>query len=65
MIMHMQDKAHEESLRYLRLWTLEEKKNRQDLIEVFKMHMGLSNVLLHELFKLMKIVRVQGGTRAN
>jgi len=36
----------------LRLWTLEERRNRQDLIEVFKMYRGLSNVLLHELFTL-------------
>jgi len=48
----VQDKAYEERLRCLRLWTLEEMRNRQDLIEVFKMYRGLSNVLLHELFTL-------------
>jgi len=50
MILNMQDKANEERLRCLRLWTLEESRNRQDLIEVFKMYRGLSNVLLHELY---------------
>jgi len=34
------------------LKALEERRNRQDLIEVFKMYRGLSNVLLHELFTL-------------
>jgi len=37
MIMNIQDKAYEERLRCLRLWTIEERRNRQDLIEVFKM----------------------------
>jgi len=36
----------------LRFWALKEGRNRQDLIEVFKMYMGLSTVLLHELFTL-------------
>ena len=30
----------------LRLWTLEERRNRQDLIEVFKMFGGFSNISL-------------------
>ena len=34
------------------LWTLEETRNRQDLIEVFKMFRGFSKVLLQELFML-------------
>ena len=37
MIINMQDKAYDERLRCLGLWTLEERRNRQDLIEVFKM----------------------------
>jgi len=48
----MQDKTYEDRLRCLRLWTLEERRNRQDLIDIFKMYRGLSNVLLHELFTL-------------
>jgi len=50
MIMNMQDKRYEDRLRCLGLWTLEERRNRQDLIEVFKMYRGFSNVSLHELF---------------
>jgi len=38
-------KTYEDRLRCLRLWTLEERRNRQDLIEVSKMYRGLSNFL--------------------
>ena len=48
MIINMQDKAYEERLRCLWLWTLEERRNRQDLIEVFKMFSGFSKVSLVE-----------------
>jgi len=41
MIMNMQDKAYEDRLRCLRLSTFNERRNRQDLIEVFKMYRGL------------------------
>ena len=50
MIINMQDKAYEERLQCLGLWTLEERRNRQDLIEVFKMFRGFSKVSLQELF---------------
>jgi len=63
--MNMQDKAYEERLRCLKLWTLEERRNRQDLIEVFKMYRGLSNVLLHEHFTLDANSMDTRGTRAN
>jgi len=46
----MQDKTHEDRLKCLGLWTLEERRNKQDLIEVFKMFEGFSSVSLHELF---------------
>jgi len=65
MIMIMQDKAYEEKLRSLTLWALEERRNRQDLIEVFKMYRGLSNVLLHELFTLDESGKGTRGTCAN
>ena len=31
-----------ERLKCLNLWTLEERRNRQDMIEVFKMYMGFT-----------------------
>ena len=37
MINNMEGKSYEERLYCLKLWTLEERRNRQDLIEVFKM----------------------------
>jgi len=37
----------------------------QDHIVVFKMYRELGNVLLHELLRWMRTVRVQGSTRAN
>jgi len=51
----------------LGVWILKERKNGTDLIEVFKMYRGLSNVLLHELFTLDENnrLRVQGGARAD
>ena len=50
MFTDMQDKSYEDRLQCLGLWTLEERRNRQDLIEVFKMLKGFSSVSLHELF---------------
>jgi len=40
-INNMEGKTYEERLQCLKLWTLEERKNRQDLIEVFKICNGL------------------------
>jgi len=48
----MNGKTYEDRLRCLRLWTLEERRNRQDLIEVFKMYRGFSNISLLMLFIL-------------
>jgi len=51
-IKNMKGQSYEERLYYLRLWSLEERMNRQDLIEVFKMCNGLSRLKLNELFTL-------------
>jgi len=59
----MQDKAYEERLRCLWLWTLEERRNRQDLIEVFKMFSGFSKVSLVQglcRFRAVQLVQSQG-----
>ena len=34
------------------LRTLEEPRNRQDIIEIFEMYRGYSSVALHELFEI-------------
>jgi len=46
----------------IRLWTLEETRNKQALIEVFEMYRELSNVLLYEIFTLDENSR---GTRGH
>jgi len=48
----MREKTYEERLKSLGLWTLEERRNRQDIIEVFKMYRGYSSVALQELFEI-------------
>jgi len=50
MINNMEGKSYEERLCYLKLWTLEERRNRQDLTEVFKMYYGLSRLKINEFF---------------
>ena len=52
MINNMDGKSYEERLQCLKLWTLEERRNRQDLIEVFKMCNGISRLKLNEFFTL-------------
>jgi len=52
MINNIERKASEEILRCLKLWTLVERKNRQERIQVFRMCNGLSRLKLNELFTL-------------
>jgi len=52
MINNMEGKSYEERLYCLKLWTLEEQRNRQDLIEVFKMSNVLLRLKLKEFFTL-------------
>ena len=56
MIINVEGLGDEErlGLRCLNLWSLEERRNRQDLIEVFKMSQGKSIITLQELFILKK-----------
>ena len=44
------------------LWSLEERRNRQDLIEVFKMAKGMTRIRLQELFTLEENMK---GTRGH
>ena len=52
MITNMREKTYEERLKLLGLWTLEERRNRQDIIEFLKMYRGYSSVALQELFEI-------------
>jgi len=58
----MKGKSSEERLHCLKSWTLEERRNRKDLIEVYKMCNGLSRLNLNELFTLDVNIR---GTRGH
>jgi len=62
MINNMERKTYEERLQCLKLWTLEERRNTQDLIEVFKICNGLSRIRLTALFTLDDNIK---GTRGH
>jgi len=53
---------YEERLRQLDLWTLEERRNRADLLQVFKMYKGLSTISLpfSNFFTLSTVVNTRG-----
>ena len=50
----MGEKTYEERLKSLWLWTLEEHRNRPDIIEVLKVYREYSFVALNELFVIDK-----------
>jgi len=50
-IQGMKGKSYQERLQKLSLWSLEERRNRQDLIEVFKICKGFSRIRPEELFQ--------------
>jgi len=54
MIVNVEGLSYEKRLRCLKLWTLEERRNTQDLIEVFKISQGKSIIGLQDLFTLNK-----------
>ena len=61
MFTELKGKDYYERLRYLNLCTLEERRNRQDLIGVFKMHKGFTNMDIRELQRSL-ILNVLGTT---
>ena len=64
--------AHEERLKKLNLWTLEERRNRADMIETFKIIKWISNVPLEAFFEIdiqsrlhrLKLVKTRSATNA-
>ena len=52
MFRHLKDRDYSYRLQQLGLWTLEERRNRSDLLEVFKMAKGLSATPLQSFFTL-------------
>ena len=61
MVPGLKNKSYEERLQQLGLWTLEERRNRADLIEVFKILNGLTTIPFDELFE----VDISGRTRGH
>jgi len=60
MFKDLRQRTYGERLKSLNLWTLEERQNRQDLIEVFKMYKGFTRLSIDELFKRDQILKEQG-----
>lgn len=52
----LRSKGYIERLQKLQLWSLEERRNRADLIEVFKMYRGLTDVPFDQFFQLSKSI---------
>ena len=57
--LRIRDFPYEERLEHLNLWTLEERRNRSDLIEVFKMHNGLTKIPFDRFFELKNDLSVE------
>ena len=60
MIISIKSLQYENRLQKLRLWTLEEHRNRADLIEVFKMAHGFSVIPLTDMFQIDTAGRTRG-----
>jgi len=60
MITSLKSLQYEARLQKLGLWTLEERRNRADLIEVFKMARGFSAIPLTDMFQIDTTGRTRG-----
>ena len=60
MVPGLKNLPYVDRLRALRLWSLGERRNRSDLLEVFKMKQGLSAAPFDQMFKLNRTERTHG-----
>ena len=60
MVLGLKNLSSEKRLEHLGLWTLEERRNRADLLEVFKMYKGLSTIPSERLFALSTATNTRG-----
>ena len=65
MIVNMDWLSYEDRLQSLKLWSLEERRNRQDLTEVFKMSKSMTRIRLQELFTLEENNKATRGHSLN
>ena len=62
MVPGLRQLTYEQRLKRLRLWTLEERRNRADLLEVFKMYKGLSLTPFSRFFTISNVSSTRGHT---
>ena len=62
MIPGLRQLPYEKRLESLKLWTLEERRNRADLLEVFRMYRGLSTTSFVSMFTLSSNTTTRGHT---
>ena len=60
MVPEVRDRSYENRLAALNLWTLEERRNRADLIELFRMKQGISGLVFEDYFELDCSGRTRG-----
>jgi len=60
MVPGLKSLQYEERLNRLGIWTLEERRNRADLLEVFKMYKGLSLLPFDHLFTTSSVTTTRG-----
>jgi ribonucleases P/MRP protein subunit RPP40 len=60
LIPHLCRLPYDDRLNVLKLWSLEERRNRADLVEMFKICKGLSGIKLHEMFELALMDKTRG-----
>ena len=58
----MKNRPYDERIAALGLWTLEERRNRTDMIEVFKMMRGLTTVSYKLFFEVETDQRTRGNS---
>jgi len=62
MVPKLKKRSYEKRLEYLGLWTLKERRNSADLLEVFGMYKGFSTTPFSNFFVLQADIRTRGHT---
>jgi len=62
MVPELKSLPYEERLDHLGIWTLEERRNRADLLPVFKLYNGWSSTQFGHLFIISTVTNTRGHT---
>jgi len=65
MVPGMKELPYKDRLKQLVLWTLEERRNRADLLEMFKMLIGKSSPKFESLFERSTLYQLQEVIQSN